>query len=229
MSNRLEKVRSAFDAQRVQRFERHVDERVRQVGDLVSGQAPRNVVDLGCGDGRIGAQFLGPDTGVTFVDIAEAMLIRARRAVPPGLAGNAIFIQGDFVETLRGRTFDLVLAVGLVAHLPSVAGGLSAIAHLVQPGGRLVVQITDGATLVGRLEHWLARIRQARRGYALNWVTRDLVARELARHGLRLIDERRYFETYAVSRTGAAHTSAGFLRQLASSIGGERLLLFGTD
>ncbi len=77
------------------------------------------VLDVGCGNGRAYQLFSGLAIEYEGVDVSEALLAEARRAIRDQLAvfrhGSMLSLPGD-----DGR-FDLVLAIAVLHHVPSRA------------------------------------------------------------------------------------------------------------
>ena len=123
-----------------------------------------DVAEIGCGLGRLARKLARPGRRVLGVDLSPEMIARAR-AKSQGV-GGVTFLCADFLsEELEGRTFDAVVSVATLHHVPPHAG-LAGLARLVRPGGRLIVQdlrVTDGlldelracSTLIPRaLKRW---------------------------------------------------------------------------
>jgi SAM-dependent methyltransferase len=107
---------------------------------LVRRAAPRqcrDVLDVGCGDGRLACSLAGPGRRVLGLDPSAAMigLARARAAGVPGLE----FRRGAFLEQpFAPGSFDLVSFVASLHHMDQEAALVRA-SELLRPGGRLVV------------------------------------------------------------------------------------------
>lgn len=102
------------------------------------------VVDLGCGSGTMLEELLAVDrTGaktLTGVDYAPSSIERCRRILP-----DATFIQSDLSQTgLPDGSFDLVLSIQTMEHLPNPAGAMKEMWRILRPGGRLVITIPNG-------------------------------------------------------------------------------------
>lgn len=158
-------------------------ELVRQlVGDLQF----HDVLDVGCGDGGVSLQFLDKNR-VVFCDIAEKMLDLVKDRIPPNLMTSATFFHGSIEEFQSNKLFDVILCVGVLAHVPSVERTISKLAGLLAPGGRLVLQFSDA-------NHWLTRlsIRNATYDYRVNKLIYHEVAQCCHMYGLRKSNEVRY-------------------------------------
>jgi 2-polyprenyl-6-hydroxyphenyl methylase/3-demethylubiquinone-9 3-methyltransferase len=149
------------------------------------------ILDIGCGGGlvseplaRLGASVTGIDPGSD--NIAAAMA----HAEPQGLP---ISYRAVTAERLRdeGATFDAVLCLEVVEHVPDPAAFVRLAAGLVQPGGLLIA-----STINRTLKAWLLAIVGAE--YVLRWlpagthrwdrfVTPDEMAAHMATAGLQRI------------------------------------------
>lgn len=106
---------------------------------------------MACGSGGP-ALHLGRRTGcaVTGVDLYEEAVAAARAAASePGLGVAASFVQADASQPLPfgGASFDAVLCVDAINHLPDRRSVLADWARLLAPGGRFV--FTDPLVLSG--------------------------------------------------------------------------------
>ncbi|MFJ8861656.1 class I SAM-dependent methyltransferase [Streptomyces sp. NPDC102451] len=98
------------------------------------------VLDAGCGTGRALPALraaVGPGGTVIGADVTHAMLQAALRA---GREASGALLLADAARLpLRAGVLDAVFAAGLISHLPHPARGLSELARVVRPGGRLAL------------------------------------------------------------------------------------------
>ncbi len=166
------------------------------VRELVGSARGLQVVDLGCGDGRISSQFLPECAGLTWVDASEGMLSEARRGLDEIAAGKVTWYHGDALSFAPARAFDLVLALGLLAHMRPLATAIDKLAQLVIPHGRVILQLTDADSIVSKAlrAFYLAKLQLSGGRDYVPLPTSHAEIRMLAeRCGLRVVAERRYW------------------------------------
>ena len=121
------------------------------------------LLDIGCGGGliceplaRLGGQVTGLDPAIENVEAAR------RHAAGQGLAVD--YLNGT-VEDLQeqGRTFDAVVCLEVVEHVPDVGAFLKSCAALVRPGGLMVL-----STINRTMKAYLLAIVGAE--YVLRWL-----------------------------------------------------------
>jgi len=188
-------VRVLFDdTQRYVADGAHIIVRQQIVKRLLPDVTGMRILDLGCGDGRLSLQFAQAASLVTLVDLSDRMLARARSNVPADCGARLRFVRANGL-TFRDQPYDVVLCVGVLAHVPSVEGMVARAAQLTRDGGLCIFQVTDAGCLVGKLQYAYLHLRHRVRnpiGYQMNWITRNGLCEIAARHGLDLVTERRH-------------------------------------
>jgi len=96
-------------------------------------------VGTGTGDGALAIARRFPDAEVVGVDLAEAMLARAREKLPPDLAGRVGFRAADAASVPDpDESFDLVAHANMIPFFDEVA-------RLLRPGGHALFAFSAGA------------------------------------------------------------------------------------
>lgn len=97
------------------------------------------VLDVASGPGHIAAAAARRGASVTGVDVAEAMLARARAAHP-----EVVFLHGD-AEALPfdDGSFDAVVAGFVLLHLGRPERAAAEFARVLRPGGRVALTMWD--------------------------------------------------------------------------------------
>jgi glycine/sarcosine N-methyltransferase len=113
------------------------------LGQLVESYHPRNIVEFGCGTGRVATGLSLQGYDVTGVDISRDMLREARKKAA-GLNNKPNFIQADIININLQYKFDLLLCLGntvpLIFRLPDARKLFRNFARHLRPGGTLVIQ-----------------------------------------------------------------------------------------
>jgi 2-polyprenyl-6-hydroxyphenyl methylase/3-demethylubiquinone-9 3-methyltransferase len=169
--------------------------RVSYIRDCVARRGTfegARILDIGCGGGilceplaRMGADVTGIDPAPGNIELARA------HAAPQGLA---IEYRAATAEELvaEGASFDAVLAMEVIEHVPDQAAFVATPCALVRPGGLLIM-----STLNRTLKSFALAIVGAE--YVLRWlpkgthkwerfVTPEELARMMRRNGMRVID-----------------------------------------
>ena len=124
-------------------YSRFEDERTRPAAELLARvplDAPRNVVDLGCGPGNstelLVARF--PMARIVGTDSSQAMLATARQRLP-----QLSFEQGDIAEWSPAEPVDLAYANASLQWVSDHQRLLPRLLSALAPGGVLAVQMPD--------------------------------------------------------------------------------------
>jgi ubiquinone/menaquinone biosynthesis C-methylase UbiE len=106
--------------------------------------APHDVLDVGCGTGRLleAAAGLWPEARLTGIDVSHAMIAEARRKHE----GEARFTfqQGDAADLpLEAASFDAAFSTVSFHHWADQAAGLRSVVRVLRPGGVFVLADVD--------------------------------------------------------------------------------------
>ncbi|MFO7166417.1 MAG: methyltransferase domain-containing protein [Chloroflexota bacterium] len=195
MSVKTQNVKEFFDVTEHYLAKRYdVSLRADIVRDMVGDLQHARVLDIGCGDGSISLQYATPTNQLVLVDLSANMLRLAQRRTPPHVRSNVQYVNADLMTFRPADQFDLVLCIGVLAHVASIEATVRIVAQFLKPGGQCVFQITDNDTPAGKLFNAYYRGRDRRKGrpYQLNILGRDRLLTYAADHGLMLVNECRY-------------------------------------
>jgi len=120
---------------------RFAGERTRPCRDLVAAislDAPRRIIDLGCGPGNSTAVLAGrwPEADVVGLDSSDAMIAAARRDAP-----QRTFVAGDIAAWTSEAPFDLIFSNAALHWVPDHARTYPRLFSHVAPGGALAAQV----------------------------------------------------------------------------------------
>jgi|SRR5580700_10091859 SAM-dependent methyltransferase len=197
LSSKSDKVRSVFENAPRYLDSRQVDIRVRAetVREFAATTEWQRLLDIGCGDGTISLPLLTPTSHLTLMDMSASMVAIAKSNIPEHFAANVEVRNEDFMKAhFNPASFDLIISVGVMAHVESPDNFLSAIAKLLRPGGSLVIEFTDCRHMVGRLGRLFGTLQEfvAPAKYRTNRLSFPEMAQLFQRHRMRLVSEFRY-------------------------------------
>jgi 2-polyprenyl-3-methyl-5-hydroxy-6-metoxy-1,4-benzoquinol methylase len=146
MTSKAEHVKALFDVPGKylgpRRFD--IEIRVETVQEFTKNRAFDRVLDIGCGNGAISLPLLSRCSKLTLLDISKNMLDLAGRRMPPERVNDIQLIEGEFLGAdAQPESFDLILCIGVLAHVDSPAAVIARVAQLAKPGSWVVLEFTD--------------------------------------------------------------------------------------
>ena len=100
------------------------------------------ILDIGCGDGSLSLPFLGAGNQLTLNDISENMIEVVQKRIPLEFKNDVTLINDSFEAVKGGKQFDVILCVGVIAHVPNVKQLFETLGGLLKPGGQLILETT---------------------------------------------------------------------------------------
>lgn len=112
---------------------------------IVLSNVKGKVLDGGCGPGRLALQIAGKGLEVIGVDASREMLNYADKEAEKKGLGNVKFENADIQYLpFADSSFDSVVSVHVLFHLPQWREILGEFVRVVKPGGRLIVELVSG-------------------------------------------------------------------------------------
>jgi predicted TPR repeat methyltransferase len=149
------------------------------IRSIVATERPRRILDLGCGDGSISLAFAEQAERITLVDRSSEMIERARAKTPENVLAKVDFVVADISEFSSSRPYDLVLCLGVLAHVESVELVVAKAAESCAPGALCIFQLTDSqhplAKALRPYNRARDRIRRGRRYETARMSVQDIV------------------------------------------------------
>jgi 2-polyprenyl-3-methyl-5-hydroxy-6-metoxy-1,4-benzoquinol methylase len=197
MSTKINEVKSLFESPHhyLERRRYNINIRAETVQYFLRNREFARILDVGCGDGSASIPLLDPQRELTLLDLSAKMLSVAQSHVPSDLKHHVRAINQDFLTAnLEPHSFDLVICLGLLAHVDSPKSVIERIAQLLRPNGAVIIQSTDASGLFSRIGVSYRRILEAlgRMKYRYALTTKDQVVQMFAAHGLALSEIYRY-------------------------------------
>ena len=163
----------------------------------LAGASTGRLLDCAAGSGEITCALLesGRFPHATIVDISPAMLQIAKELLTSQITNAELeFIKSD-VFTFRpsDSNFDLILCLGLIAHVGRLDILLPHLKSMLAPGGRIILQTTLTDHVGARIVRALTTRRElAKRGYDISWYSQRDIADACRGAGLRIVEMRRH-------------------------------------
>ncbi len=145
-ASKLERVKSLFEIPEKYLGPRQFDIQIRveTVEELTRNLKFDRVLDIGCGDGSLSVPLLPRCRHLTLLDLSRKMLDRAQEKISAERFQDVDIVNGSFIGSgLSPQSFDLILCVGVLAHVDSPAAVLAEIARLAKPGASIILEFTD--------------------------------------------------------------------------------------
>ncbi len=155
----------------------------------------QNVLDLPCGTGDISVPLLGRFEHLTLVDIATNMCELAESKVLDIDRKKVTMINSDFMKAdLPNEGFDLVISLGILAHVDDPEQFMKFIARKVAKGGSLIIQNTDSSHFYSHLIRGYLGVKRAvgKDKYSMNKLPGKQVEDFFSNNGFTLERQFRY-------------------------------------
>lgn len=173
--------------------------RKETVESFTSGMNFTNVLDIPSGTGAISIPLLNKTEKLTLIDISANMLAIAKKNIPEECVHKTEAINADFFTlNLQNNAYDLVICMGLLAHVNSPEQLLNRLSAILKPGGLLIIQNTDASHFYNYLIRIYLGLKNMirKQSYQLNKVTAGFVENTLLHNNLELIKSYRYNQSF---------------------------------
>jgi 2-polyprenyl-3-methyl-5-hydroxy-6-metoxy-1,4-benzoquinol methylase len=161
------------------------------VREYTAGRSFKNILDIGCGDGSVSKPLLTAVNRLTLLDLSETMLKRACSGLPEKLLRNVVTINQDFLSaTLTPGGYDLIICLGVLAHVEEPGPVIEKLALLMKPDGLLILECTDAAHFSNQLTLAVGRVRslsEKARAYRTRLLSAESVLQMAGQNGLQLL------------------------------------------
>ena len=163
----------------------------------LAGASTGRLLDCAAGSGEITCALLksGRFSHATIVDISPAMLQSAKELLTSQIANAELeFIKSDvFTFKPSDSNFDLILCLGLIAHVGRLDTLLAHLKSMLTPSGRIILQTTLTDHAGTRIVRALTKRRElGQRGYRVSWFSQRDIVDACRQAGLRVLEMRRH-------------------------------------
>ena len=163
----------------------------------LAGASTGRLLDCAAGSGEITCALLesGRFPHATIVDISPAMLQSARELLSSQVTNAGLeFVHSDIFNFKPSDSgFDLILCLGLIAHVGRLDVLLAHLKSMLTPSGRIMLQTTLSDHAGTRIVRALTTRRElAKRGYRISWFSQRDIVEACRRSELAILDMRRH-------------------------------------
>jgi len=195
------------------------------INTYTGGKKFSNILDVGCGDSSLSHFLLNESNGLTLVDISQNMLTKAELKFRSDEVKRVKFICGEIdAQNFQDEKFDLILAVGILAHVPSVKGMIEKLSSLLNKGGFLIIQFTDHSNFLSRFNSTIRKMNGTGQ-YQVNKTRHEEV--------IKLLDDNhfsiRQMDRYSILLPGFGRFGSKFLYRYTHFTHRTFLSAMGTD
>lgn len=173
--------------------------RQETVDSFTNEKTFKSVLDMPCGNGAISSPVINKTEHITLLDISENMVKLAEKSVSENNKSKATFINGDFFEQkFNANSFDLVICLGLLAHVNSPKQLLDELSKIIEPGGMLIIQSTNSNHFYSYLIRVYLFLKNLvkKQPYTLNKVSAAFLESTLINNGFELKQVYRYNQSF---------------------------------
>lgn len=159
---------------------------------------PRNVLDVGCGEGRFCRMLAAHGIETMGVDPTPSLIAHAREADPQGAYIEAPAEQLPFEDA----SFDLVVSYLALIDIPDYRAGISEMTRVLKPGGALLIASLNGFNTAGAETGWRRDARGELLCYPIDHYL-DERAFWTEWRGIRIVNHHRPLQAYMQALIGA--------------------------
>jgi ubiquinone/menaquinone biosynthesis C-methylase UbiE len=220
-------VRSFFEKSVYLKNNVNIELRKDIVADFVGNIEGLRILDIGCGNGMVSMQLIAKNY-VSFIDFAENMIEATANNIPDEHKKNAEIIHAELMKYKFQKKFDLILCIGVLAHVDSIELILTRINHLLTHDGRCILQISDRTKILSKVFDKNKSFRK--NSYKVNYTTRSQLFKLTQKLGFKVEKHRYFWRSYPIFKIFNASTKIKLLLTLnkltpVANLGSELFLM----
>ncbi len=200
------------------------------IRNLLGEQSGCRMLDIGCGDGSLSISYIA-ENNICFLDFSTAMLEHVKESIPREFQNHATLLQANVEDYNFSEKFDIILCVGVLAHVRDTDKILNKIESILKPEGLAIFQLSHTGHFYYRLRSFFQSEKKEQYGYSLNKIDPDYLIKKLKVLGLNVLKRCQYPVVFPlVGRLGTDFTFF-FLKSVYKSrifqfLASEHVMLF---
>jgi 2-polyprenyl-3-methyl-5-hydroxy-6-metoxy-1,4-benzoquinol methylase len=119
-----------------------------------------SLLDIGCGNGALSEMFIGLVNQITLMDISKPMLNLAEIKFQELDFPNISLINERLEDSNLKHKYDIILAIGVIAHVEMLEEFLLKCKSYLKPQGHLILQFTEETHPITRFNNWLQKLQK---------------------------------------------------------------------
>lgn len=207
--------------------------RVRKkiITEIVGDVKDKQIIDIGCGNGEVTKDFIYKNS-ITFLDISEKMLDLVSLNISKEHFNRASFVNSDILNFKTDRTFDLVICMGVIAHVENISGLLNKLKEITKDDGIILLQYSASEKLISKfnqLRNDLFSKSEYQYNYKINLTSSFFIKKLLDQTGLISIRKVKYLPVSPLFsifnyKTKLRYLNFFYMSKLFSFLGSEIIL-----
>ena len=197
---RKEEVKTFFEQTEIYfHFDYNIKLRTEIVSEFIGDNQYHNALDMPCGNGIISLKNKKNIDKLTLVDFSENMIALAKGYAEQENANNVSFFCGDIFDTnFNNEEFDIIISLGILAHVDDIDKFLTFIQSKLKKGGIIIIQNTNSSHFYSKLIRLYLGVRQlmGKDKYKLNKVPASQVENSFKKAGFTLQKTFRYNQSF---------------------------------
>ncbi len=180
-------------------YDYNIKIRHENIKALLEGKNYKNVLDMPCGNGGISLPLINQFEHLTLIDFSSNMVELARKSTPDEVKDKVTYINNDFynVDFPKG-SFDLIISMGILAHIKDPVQFVKDLSELLGPGGVLILQNTNHEHFYAKLIRGYLGVRKivGKDKYTLNKVKSSEILKMADKCGLEVKKQFNYNQSF---------------------------------
>lgn len=168
--------------------------RKKIVEELLGDVFNKQIIDIGCGNAEITKHLLLKNR-VTFLDFSDEMLELAKENTDIDYSSNSSFINSDFLNYYPDQKFDIVICLGVLAHVDDINSFLEKLYSITKDDGIILLQFTASEKIISKfnqLRNGLFSKTKHDYEYKTILTSSQFIGALLNKHGLRIVKKAKY-------------------------------------